>query len=58
MTENTDLKKRIKDLEEKNVQLAGIAKETGLNFDKVKMPNPADIMEATQLKSVENFLLN
>lgn len=55
MTENTELKKRIKDLEEKNVQLAGIAKESGLNFNNVKMPNPNDIMEATQLKSVRKF---
>jgi hypothetical protein len=55
MSENTELKKRIKELEEKNLELASIAKETGLSFDKVKMPYPKDIQELSQLRQVESL---
>ncbi len=58
MSENTELKKRVKDLEEKNVELASIAKETGLSFDKVKMPYPKDIQEMSQIRQVRHIIID
>lgn len=54
MSENTDLKKRVKELEEKNIELEQIARNSELNFPKgfTNMPDPATINEVHQLKDV------
>jgi len=52
MSENTDLKSRIKELEEKNLELEQIARNSELNFPKgiTNMPDPANINEVLQLR--------
>ena len=59
MSENTDLKSRIKELEEKNLELEQIARNSELNFPKgiTNMPDPANINEVLQLRDVRDMNL-
>jgi len=52
MSENTELKNKIKELEEKNLELKALAKERNLSSELINMPNPATIGEVTHLKQV------
>jgi len=56
MSENTDLKNRIKELEEKNMSLAALAKERNLAKELTSMVNPATIGEVSQLRQNNNKL--
>jgi len=50
MSENTELKKRIRDYEEKNLELKVIIKEKGLSRDLIKAPSQTTVSEVVQLK--------
>jgi len=56
MSENTELKSRIRELEEKNLELTAVVKEKTTSGEIVNMPNPSTIGEVTQLKMVFNFI--
>jgi hypothetical protein len=52
MNENTSLKHRIKELEEKNIELEVLAKDNPLNFDKMNKMTPVDQNELHNLRHV------
>jgi len=52
MSENTELKNRIKGLEDKNHELAALAKERNLSDELTQVLNPGAVSEIIQLKQV------
>jgi len=52
MSENTELKKRIRDYEEKNLELKAAIKEKNLSRDLTSMPSQNSFGEVAQLKQV------
>lgn len=57
MSENTDLKNQIRDLEMKNLELSALAKDRHLLPEFANMPTPATISEVTTLKLVLTLFL-
>jgi len=56
MSENTELKTRIKTLEDKNMELAVLAKERNLADELTQVLNPNSIGELAKLKQSNNAL--
>jgi len=56
MSENTELKTRIKTLEDKNMELAVLAKERNLSDELTQVLNPNSVGELSKLKQSNNAL--
>eukprot|EP00697_Spironema_sp_BW2_P012623 gnl/Spiro4/29223_TR14293_c0_g1_i1.p1 gnl/Spiro4/29223_TR14293_c0_g1~~gnl/Spiro4/29223_TR14293_c0_g1_i1.p1 ORF type:complete len:657 (+),score=-29.84 gnl/Spiro4/29223_TR14293_c0_g1_i1:112-1971(+) len=56
MNENTSLKNRIKELEEKNIELEVLARDNPINFDKMNKKTPVDQNEIFNLRQVNTRL--